>query len=212
MPYAEPVIRFWSEKGFWVFFPRYRGTWESGGTLLKSSPELDIRDVMDGIELGFTALGSHLYHRLYGPEFYLFGGSFGSPAAILCSKEERVKKAVTFSTVVDWRALPQNAVNITLHYTGQAFGAAYRFDHKDFTRLKNGEFYNPAHHASELMGSKLLFIHARDDKETPFAPVKAFAKKVGAKLITLPTGGHFGYSRSMEPKLYKKIRAFLKAP
>ena len=31
MPGSSYLLEFFSKKGFWVFNPRYRGTWESGG-------------------------------------------------------------------------------------------------------------------------------------------------------------------------------------
>ena len=31
IPRKQPLAEFLSEKGYWVFYPRYRGAWESGG-------------------------------------------------------------------------------------------------------------------------------------------------------------------------------------
>src|SRR3990167_11142041 len=50
------LLPFFAAKGYWVFLPRYRGTWESGGVFLKKSPHKDILDVMSGISRGFVNL------------------------------------------------------------------------------------------------------------------------------------------------------------
>src|SRR3989344_1145741 len=73
----EDLMMWLSKKGFWVFIPRYRGTWESGGEFLKISPHRDIIDVMDGIQKGFTDLWNHTKYQVLDPNFYLVGYSFG---------------------------------------------------------------------------------------------------------------------------------------
>src|ERR1039458_159850 len=42
IPRKQPLAEFLSGKGYWVFYPRYRGAWESGGEFLARSPHLDI--------------------------------------------------------------------------------------------------------------------------------------------------------------------------
>src|SRR3989344_5587418 len=73
LPRFPEVLKFWSKKGFWVFFPRYRGTWESGGEFLKDSPEKDILDVIDELPKGFTDLWSGKEFKIKPTELYLFG-------------------------------------------------------------------------------------------------------------------------------------------
>src|SRR5438309_797536 len=46
MPSKKRLMNFLADQGYWVFFPRYRGTWESGGEFLKASPAKDINDVV----------------------------------------------------------------------------------------------------------------------------------------------------------------------
>ena len=46
IPRKQPLAEFLSSKGYWVFYPRYRGAWESGGLFLERSPHLDILDVI----------------------------------------------------------------------------------------------------------------------------------------------------------------------
>ena len=229
LPRFPQVLEFWSKKGFWVFLPRYRGTWESGGEFLKQSPEKDILDAIDELPKGFTDLWSGKHYKLPTKNYklYLFGGSFGGPAAILLSRDSRVTKAVAFAPVTDWKAPSKDEPMGRLGaFIPEAFGLGYRFSKKNWGRLSRNEFYSPVSLLSSppfqrgsaesskrggrnFDGSKLLIFHAKDDHSVPYSYTKKFAEKTGAKLITLRAGGHFGFSKSIEPKIYTQIKKFL---
>src|SRR5579884_2912321 len=52
VPSKQPLAEFLARHGYWVFYPRWRGAWESDGTFLEKSPAEDIADVISGIEKG----------------------------------------------------------------------------------------------------------------------------------------------------------------
>ncbi len=211
VPRKNETLEFWAKKGFWVFYPRYRGTWESGGEFLKESPEKDILDVIDGLSKSFVDVWSGQKLKVNCQRLYVFGGSFGGPAAILLSRDPRVTKAVALAPVIDWAAPSEDEPMDKLGaFIPKGFGHAYRFSKKNWGRLSRNEFYSPVKVSNSIDGAKLLLIHAKDDRSVPYSYTKKFAAKVGAKLITLKTGGHFGFSKSMEPKIYKHIKKFLK--
>ncbi len=212
LPRFPEVTKFWSQKGFWVFFPRYRGTWESGGEFLKRSPHEDILDVIDELfsKRKIIDLWSTKRYTLNAKHLYIFGGSFGGPAAILASRDQRVTKAVAFAPVIDWEAPSEEEPMDKLGaFIPKGFGNCYRFSKRNWKRLSHNELYSPVKEVDSIDGSKLLLIHAKDDTCVPIGPTKTFAAKTGAKLITLKTGGHFGFSKSIEPRIYKEIKKFL---
>ena len=51
-----------------------------------------------------------------------------------------------------------------------------------------------AHYPRQRRSLCLLFVHQK------------FAEETGSKLITLRTGGHFGFSKSIESAVYKHIK------
>ena len=212
LPRFPEVMKFWSSKGFWVFLPRYRGTWESGGEFLKQSPEKDILDVIDELPRGFTDIwsGRSFKLKVKSCQLYIFGGSFGGPASILCSRDPRVTKAVAFAPVIDWEAPSDEPMDKLGAFIPKGFGKSYRFSKKNWERLSRNEFYSPIKEVDSIDGKKLLLFHAKDDASVPFSYTKKFAAKTRAKLITLRSGGHFGVSKSIEPKIYKEIKKFLK--
>src|ERR1700746_2695084 len=54
VPRKQPLAEFLSKKGYWVFYPRYRGAWESDGVFLERSPHEDILDVIGQLPKGVT--------------------------------------------------------------------------------------------------------------------------------------------------------------
>ena len=210
VPSKGPLLEFFAKKGYWVFYPRYRGTWESSGRFLKYSLEKDVLDVIDELPRGFKDAYSGRKYRIKHPEIYLVGSSFGGPAAILASRDKRVRKAILISAIVDW-TVPSRLERLSWvwKFWREAFGEAIRFSKKDWDKLEKGNFYNPVRHIHEIDGKKLFFIHAKDDRIVTFGPVAKFAKKVGAALLPLKKGGHFGLGILAEPVTYKRIRKFL---
>ena len=210
-PGKSALPEFLSGKGFWVFVPRYRGSWENAGSFLKISPHRDVLDVIDQLPRGFKDLWSGKTHKISQPEIYLLGASFGGAAIILASRDSRVRRAVAFSPVTDWRAeTKMEPISKLRSFTDVAFGNGYRGTRHDWDKLKAGAFYNPAHEAASINGAKLLIFHAKDDKIVYARISAAFALATGARLTLLPRGGHLSISNTMTPEFWKPIQKFLK--
>ncbi|HVW83015.1 MAG TPA: alpha/beta fold hydrolase [Candidatus Paceibacterota bacterium] len=207
------VLAALAARGYWVFVPRYRGSWESGGKFLARSPHEDVLEVIAGLPRGFVDLYSGKKHRIEKPELYLIGGSFGGPAVLLAARDKRVKKAVAISAVADWRRQEGTTESIPFmaRSVPRAFGEAYRADPSAWKKLANGKFYNPSAAARSLPGEKLLLFHARDDEVVPFAPAKKLAEEIGAEFIAFKKGGHGGASLAAKPKYWRRIERFFKA-
>ena len=210
-PDKKELLEFLSRKGYWSFMPRYRGSWESAGSFLKVSPHRDVLDVIDQLSRGFPDLWSGKTYTVRRPKVYLIGSSFGGPAVTLASRDPRVRKAVALSPVTDWRVDDKaESIDKLATFTRMAFGNGYRGTEKDWNKLKNGKFYNPAYEASSIDGAKLLIIHAEDDKIVYAKTSATFARQTGARLLLLKRGGHLSLSHTMRPELWRKMRRFLK--
>ena len=195
-PTKRVFAEFYSKKGFWVFLPRYRGTWESGGQLLQNEPTKDIKDVIDGVCNGFvdipsSGLGKPTRYSLQPAKLILVGSSFGGPAVLLNSKDLRVSKVICLSPVVDW-SIPSRVERAKWFwpFVKEAFGEAFRINQEGIKKLYKTPFYNPNLQKEKIEGSKVLIIHAKDDEIVTFPPVEAFSKSIDAKLIVLKKGGH----------------------
>ncbi|MEI7463377.1 MAG: prolyl oligopeptidase family serine peptidase [Candidatus Taylorbacteria bacterium] len=206
------LLEFLSSKGFWVFLPRYRGTWESDGVFMKKSPHEDILDIIEQLPKGFIDLWSGKKYSIKKPRVFLVGSSFGGPAAILASTNSRVEKVVALSPVINWTIESKvEPIDWIGRYTQSAFGCGYRFSINDWDKLKTGKFYNPITAISDLDNKKLLVIHANNDEVVYVAPVKDFVQKLGCAGIFVKSGGHLSISNIQVPRFWKRIRAFLDA-
>lgn len=210
VPSKRALMAFLAKKGYWVFHPRYRGSWESGGKFLRKSPECDILDVIDQLPHGFIDLLSGKKYRLRPTKLYLLGGSFGGPAVILASRHPRVTKGIALCPVVDWNQLGKSdRLDTKPYFLKEAFGSAYRFTLKDWNKLKSGRFYSSIATQKTINGKKLLIIQTKDDKSVRWQPVAKFAAAVDANLWLMKTGGHLSTSLTMKPRFYKRIHGFM---
>jgi len=206
----KDLMAFLSQRGYWVFIPRYRGSWESGGSFLKISPDHDVIDVIDQLPKGFPNLWSGKVYKISRPQVYLVGSSFGGAAVILASRDPRVRKVVALSPVTDWQITSkEESIDALSIFARVAFGNGYRGAKKVWDKLKSGTFYNPAHDALSIDGEKILIVHAKDDTIVPAKTSVAFSKQTGARLMLLPRGGHLSLSNTMQSSRWKIIKKFL---
>jgi pimeloyl-ACP methyl ester carboxylesterase len=213
VPTKQPLAEFLARRGYWAFYPRWRGAWESGGNFLEKSPVEDISDVITGIRTG------RIRESAFGKEFsikpesiFVIGGSFGGAAAILASLDPRVKKVIANCPVVDWSILGEEQGKETSNksypaYIRDAFGNGYRLTDKNWNKLLRGDFYNPAHHIKELTAAKIMMFHAKDDPYIPWKQVDSFARCAGINLNLLARGGHLSTSGTVQ-KYWPRIKRF----
>jgi pimeloyl-ACP methyl ester carboxylesterase len=197
IPRKQPLAEFLTQKGYWVFYPRYRGAWESDGVFLGKSPHEDILDLIEELPKGVTEKAFGQRFALSPEEIFVIGGSFGGAAAILTSLDPRVTRVIASCPVVDWRILPDEQTKETSNpsyaaYIREAFGNGYRLSERNWKKLFTGKFYNPEHHVGEIDGAKIMMFHAKDDPYIPWRSVARFARRTEAKLKLLARGGHLG--------------------
>jgi pimeloyl-ACP methyl ester carboxylesterase len=209
LPDKGDLLEFLSKKGFWVFHPRYRGTWESAGVFLKKSPEEDIREVIDHLPKGFRSAWDGNTYNIEPDEIYVIGGSFGGAVALMASLDPRVTASIAVSPVVDWTSPSKDEPMDWLEgFVRQAFGEGYRFASRDWKRLCEGKLHNPVSHLKEFEGSKLFIFHAKDDGVVPWRPVASFAQKTGSRFKILNRGGHLSSGRIIE-RYWPQIKKFI---
>lgn len=196
-PRRGDLLEFFSKKGYWAFSPRYRGSWESGGIFLAKSPHLDTLDIISELQSAKNIREAAFGKKFpFTPgDFFVIGGSFGGPAALLASLDPRVKKVVANCPVVDWAILRKEEEKETSNpsyvaYIKEAFGNGYRLPKKNWEKLYGAKFYNPAARAAEFDPRKAIMFHAKDDPYIPWRSVDKFARKTGITLHLLGRGGH----------------------
>lgn len=212
MAHKQPLAEFLARKGYWVFYPRWRGAWESGGQFLEKSPEQDLRDVIGGLSKPIREAAFGQKFRVRPDEIFVIGGSFGGAAAILASLDPRVTKIVANCPVVDWSILHQEQSKETSNpsyaaYIREAFGNGYRLSARNWNKLRSGTFFSPVHRIGELTASKILMFHAKDDPYVPWRSVDGFARRAGIRLKLLVRGGHLSTDKTVR-RFWPQIERF----
>lgn len=212
VPSNKALLKFLAKKGYWTFYPRYRGTWESGGQLFKKSPVKDVLDILDELPKGFKEPLSGKVYKIKPTSVVLFAGSFGGAVGLLAAKDKRVTKVVALSPVADWRAKsPLEPPSVFYLELRALFFMGYRFRDADFKKVVSGRLFNPIDEASSIRGEKVLILHTKNDRIVTLPAVRRFARLTGSSLKVFKTGGHFGGSTLLKPKVWKLVSKFLKA-
>jgi pimeloyl-ACP methyl ester carboxylesterase len=213
IPRKQSLVEFLSGKGYWVFYPRWRGAWESGGQFLERSPHHDILDIVSDLPKGVRELAFGRKFSCTPGKTFVIGGSFGGAAAILSSLDRRITKVIANCPVVDWAILRKEQKKETSNksypaYIRAAFGNGYRLSTANWNKLYGGVFYNPAHHLKDLTASKILMFHAKDDPYIPWKLVDSFARRAGIRLELVSRGGHLKTEYVVQ-KYWRQIERFL---
>lgn len=210
LPGKHKLIKFLARQGFWVFYPRYRGSWESSGFFLDKSPDKDVLDLISELNSGFVDLFSGVEYKINRPQFFVLGASFGGAVALLASLSEFVKKVVAVAPVVDWREIDEESFWTEQKFIKKAFNMAYRTKAGSEEKLRTGKIFNPVDFSEKYSGKKIIILHAADDDLVPFGPARDLAAKIGAKFFALKKGGHLSLSIILKYRWRFKIMKFLK--
>lgn len=211
VPNARRVLEHFSKKGYWAFFPRYRGAWESDGTFMKHSPHQDILEVIEEMEKGFLNLWTGAEERVVPDEVHLIGASFGGAAVLMASHHPKVTKVVALSPVVDWLDGESiEPIERMYAFSKVAFGNGYRWSKNAVEKIRKGTFYNPANNQTLIAPEKVFILHNKDDVVVHYTPSERLAKALGIKLSLKKQGGHYGTSAVLIPGVLKQVEKFLK--
>lgn len=213
-PSKRSVLEFLTREGYVVVFPRYRGTWESGGYFLEQSPTNDIRDVIEILQKQkrFWCTFSQTWIPLQVKHFYLIGSSFGGPAVLTLSERKSVKKVIVLSPVLDREEQSTHeSLDEMIQFITESFGMATRLrSQKDWQQLLRKDFYSAPMTLSETAQKKIFLMHCYDDTIVPIAPALEMVKN--KKTLThyfKPHGGHLGLGHITQLFFWHKIKKFL---
>jgi alpha-beta hydrolase superfamily lysophospholipase len=148
IPRKQALVEYLSAKGYWVFYPRWRGAWESEGQFLERSPHEDVLDVASELHKEIRELAFGRTFHCSPDKIFVIGGSFGGAAAILSSLDQRITKVIANCPVVDWAILRKEQKKETSNpsypaYIRAAFGNGYRLSARNWNKLHGDVFTTP---------------------------------------------------------------------
>lgn len=178
--------------GFAVFFPRYRGTWESGGVFLNESPVKDIESVAIALRNGIV-LGKHVF---VSGDISLMGTSFGGSVALCSAKSIKAHKIVALSPVPDFKTLP--GLSSLRDFLQSMFTGAYRFNNNGWQALLAGELLNPSQALADVDANRILIIGGENDNQiTPYI-LKTFATSHNIQCVIQSKTPHISFSKTRD--------------
>lgn len=216
MPKQKELISYLASRGFFVIFPRYRGTWESGGEFLKASPTKDIEEVINLLKQGkITELYAGRTFDVKKEKVYLIGSSFGGTVALSLLNNRSVSKIVALSPIVNIKRHNDKKKEQDLVWLGgfikRAFGEGYRFNDKNWEKMILGEIFNPPQKIAPKRAKDILILYDKSDSEIDYRKIEDYALKNGIEIIAWENIGHLSFSK-LPKEAWNKIIDWLNAP
>jgi len=199
VPKQKDLMMLLNGYGYVAVYPRYQGTWESGGEFLAQAPGDDINTVIKIIKNG-------LLTELYaGKDFavkkpiYLIGSSFGGSVALSIIDNMDIDKIIAFSPIIDFQNYNKEGEEQDLllleSFIQNAFNMGYRFSDINWKKMVKGEIFNPIQDIDPLRASNVLVVYDLFDKEIGYRKIKEYCTKNNIETITTQGIGHLSFSK-----------------
>ena len=166
------LISFFYEKGYHVFVPRYRGTYQSTGVFLSKNPIEDMSFFLDNLEMGSAkSVWDMKKENFKINKKILVSGSFGGAIALgLAAKSGKISHIILQAPVWDFEA--HNAegneqdFEKTTEFVRNSYKNCYRFRFKSLKK-KLGKFeeLGPEYYLPRVKQIPILVMHDPNDKE-----------------------------------------------
>ena len=206
LPDQRAFINLLASWGYAVFFPRLKGTWESGGIFLDHDPASDIIQLAENLKYGLHGVTDSV---VTFDTVLVLGVSFGGSIALHASLSTAVDRAFALSPVIKM----SNVENIdTLGpYISSHFSGAYRCSETDWDALIRDDIYLSL---PELLsdrsfdGTKCTVIIGIDDPQISAVNMKALCKANNITCIPLATQ-HLSLHKNttlVRPLLYELLQ------
>lgn len=199
-PRNPDLLKKISELGFFAVYPRYTGTWESGGEFLSPSPTNNIIQIIDFIkEKELIELYSGKKFDCRNLPIYLLGSSFGGSVALALSNNKKVRKIIAFSPVVNFKDHNNDNKEQDLlwlmDFIRKAFGRAYYFKVSNWKKMIKGQIFNPPSKVEPSRSDDILIFYDQEDPSIDWHKVKSYAELNKIKAVVSKNLGHLSFSK-----------------
>ncbi|MDK2907586.1 MAG: hypothetical protein PWQ87_44 [Candidatus Woesearchaeota archaeon] len=199
----DETMYFFYEKGFNVFFPRFKGSFQSEGKFLKTNPVHDLLFFIKELKKGeATNLWDMSKVNFEIEKINVVGESFsGAIACGLAACSEDISKIILASPVLDYKKHNINGdeqdLDALTSFVKRAYKHLYRFNfnslQKEINKFKeiSPDFY------LRLLNKPILLFHDPKDRTVSIKHSKTlFWNKKNCRIIETDTG--HGFRRALE--------------
>ena len=211
----DEIIYFLHEKGFNVFVPRYRGSYQSKGQFLRKNPIIDLINFIDQLKKGKAiSLWDDSRISFETNQIFVFGGSFGGSMALaLTASSKEISKVVSVSPIWDFKkhnkqSNEQNLDKMT-NFVKRAYKNLYRYQFNSLIQaMSKFKEFTPEYYSNKLNIPVLVF-HDPEDKTVSINHSRDMKTAIKNMQIVESNTGH-GLSIKLLDKHFDKIKAFLR--
>jgi len=193
------------EKGYSVFYPRFRGTWESQGNFLKENPAKDVLEVINVINQGIKLSETVGY---VSSDFYILATSFGGAISLSLQKNDKIKKIISLSQISYFTKV--TGIQTLKSHLRDVFTMAYRFTDEDWENLISNKIIAPLKDFDSTTSTKHLVISGELDEQILIGELKEFCLKNLISIKSYPNVGHISYSR-VSQEIFNDIFVFFES-
>lgn len=184
-----------NEKGYNVFVPHYKGTYQSKGKFLESNIVQDMKGFVEEMRKNYAInLWDMSKVEFKIKKLILFGASFSG--AICCGLSTLIKfdKIVLFSPVLDYSRLNENGdeqdPNHLIPFVKRAYENLFRIEFKSLTeRMNQFKECSPQYYLPRIK-CPLLILHDPNDKTVSIRISREIVKKVKKASLIESKNGH----------------------
>jgi esterase/lipase len=204
----DEIMHFFYEKGFNVFFPRFKGTFQSEGKFLETNPVSDLLSFIKELKKGYAKnLWDMNKINFKVGKIYVIGDSFSGAIACglgACSKD--VSKIILASPVLDYKkhnidGNEQDLDALTL-FVKRAYKNLYRYSFSSLQKqLDKFKEISPSFYLKSL-NKPILLLHDPNDNTVSIKHSKTLFKNMrNCKIIEANIGHGFRRVLSKYPNL-----------
>jgi pimeloyl-ACP methyl ester carboxylesterase len=210
------LISFFFEKGYHVFVPRYRGTYQSAGVFLSKNPVDDMIYFLENLEEGSAKnMWDMKKENFKINKKILVGQSFSGAIALgVAAKYGKIDHIILQAPVWDFKLHnsegdEQNFEKVA-DFVRSAYKNCYRFRFKNLTKkLLKFEELNTAYYLPNVKKNPILVMHDPNDKFVSIRHTNEMIHLLGRGTYL---EHHFGHklSRDIMFSYWKEIDKFIK--
>jgi hypothetical protein len=173
------LIALFYEKGYHVFVPRYRGTYQSTGKFLSKNPVDDMMNLMKDLDEGeIKSLWDGKKQSFRVNKKILVSSGFGAAIALgLAAKSGMASHVILQSPIWDFKVHnasgDEQDIEKMSEFVRGAYKNCYRYTFKNFgKKMSKFEELNPAFYLPRVSEMPILVMHDPNDKVVNFRHTK----------------------------------------
>ncbi len=204
------------DKGYHVFVPRYRGTYQSKGSFLSKNPVDDLIFFVQHMKLGKSrSLWDKSWRTFKINKILVVASGFaGALACGFAAKSGMISHVILASPIWDYAKHNERGdeqdLDIMTSFVQRAYQNCYRFNFTDIIKkLNKFEELNPAFYLPKLQKLPLLVFHDPNDKLVAFWRTKEMIARLPRATLLEHYLGH-GLPEELLRSYWKELDKFVK--